>query len=271
MQREQPKPTAAKPTRPTIQSKYNLYNGYNNKNRFPQNTPVTGKDICTSSPCHDEALVIKSQMNERVDPCDDFYEFACGSFQRQHTIGRDETEVTHFSILRDKVAAQLRPLFEERIERYEAKPFQLVKTMYKSCMNTALIESRGFQPLLNAIDEVGGWPVLDGDAWQSHDEYKWENFVVWYREMGFGLDYFMKVSVEPDLRNVGKRYITIGEPSLGVADHVMKRGLNEPVVNAYYEFMIETAVLMGADRTRAKKEMLDAVNFEINLAKVRKT
>lgn len=247
--------------KPSIQDNY-VYNTY--KNKIPETSPT---EVCSTSSCVDEAKDVKNMMNEKIDPCDDFYQFACGGFVHQHNIARDQVEVTHFSILRDRVATQLRTLFEERIQRNEAKPFQLVKTMYKSCMNERLIESQGFQPLFQVLDEVGGWAVLLGDNWQPQEEFKWENFVVWYRELGLGLDYFMKISIEPDLQNVGKRFITIGEPGLGVSDQLLKRGLNEPIVNAYYEFMVETAVLMGADRTRAKKEMLDVANFEINMAK----
>ena len=77
---------------------------------------------------------------------------------------------------------------------------------------------------------------------------------------------FMSITLQPDMKNVGKRYITIGEPALGLSDQVMKRGLNEPIVNSYYQYMVDMAVMLGADRSTAKKEMLDAVNFEIGMA-----
>ncbi|CAL8117858.1 unnamed protein product [Orchesella dallaii] len=228
-----------------------------------------GKEVCMSEACGSEAWNIKSQMDEKVDPCDDFHAFACGGFARNTRIEKDQTEVTQFTILRDKVASQLRVLFEENISPREAKPFALAKKMYKSCMNTGLIERLGFQPLKKVLKELGGWPVLLGNEWRSAPDswQKWENLVVWFKELGLNLDYFMRISVEQDLQNVEKRYITIGEPALNINDEVMKRGLNEPVVNAYYKYMVEMAVQMGAGREQAKREMLDAANFEINMAK----
>lgn len=44
--------------------------------------------------------------------------------------------------------------------------------------------------------------------------------------------------------------------------------MNETVVKAYYQYMVDTAVLFGAEKTRAEKEMMDALQFEIALANV---
>lgn len=47
------------------------------------------------------------------------------------------------------------------------------------------------------------------------------------------------------------------------------RGLEDEVVKAYYDYMVDTAVLLGAERPRAEKEMLAALQFEAALANVR--
>lgn len=49
----------------------------------------------------------------------------------------------------------------------------------------------------------------------------------------------------------------------------MLRGLDDPVVQAYYDYMVDLAVLFGADRERAKEEYLSVLEFETNVANVR--
>lgn len=48
----------------------------------------------------------------------------------------------------------------------------------------------------------------------------------------------------------------------------MIRGLKEKIVNAYYKYMVDIAVVLGADKKRAEKELKEMLNFEIALAKV---
>lgn len=45
--------------------------------------------------------------------------------------------------------------------------------------------------------------------------------------------------------------------------------MNDTNVKAYLELMVDVAVMFGANRTRAEKEMTDVLKFEIELAKVK--
>lgn len=46
------------------------------------------------------------------------------------------------------------------------------------------------------------------------------------------------------------------------------KGLDEKIVSAYYRYMVDIAVLFGADRQRAVKELKESLDFEISLAKI---
>lgn len=58
------------------------------------------------------------------------------------------------------------------------------------------------------------------------------------------------------------------EPTLGLSREFLLRGLNDSVVQAYYHYMVDMAIIFGANITRAKEELLDVLEFESNLANV---
>lgn len=57
---------------------------------------------------------------------------------------------------------------------------------------------------------------------------------------------------------------------MGISREFLLRGINDSVVTAYYDYMVDMAVIFGADRETAKDEMMDALEFEISLANVNK-
>lgn len=48
----------------------------------------------------------------------------------------------------------------------------------------------------------------------------------------------------------------------------LKKGFNDTAVKAGYDYLVELAVLFGADRTAAIAEMREVAEFEIEFAKV---
>ena len=50
-----------------------------------------------------KATRLTSAMNDDVDPCEDFYEFACGTWIKKHVIPEDRSSLSQFGVLRDDV------------------------------------------------------------------------------------------------------------------------------------------------------------------------
>ena len=128
------------------------------------------------------------KLDETADPCDDFYQFACGSFIEETVIPDDRTRTSMFSILGDKLDVQVRGLLEGEIKASDPKPFQMAKSVFQSCMDKETIEVKkeqcfedednvcfqaaGLEPLKVILKKLGGWPLLEGPAW-NEEGYKW--------------------------------------------------------------------------------------------------
>lgn len=82
-------------------------------------------------------------MDESVNPCEDFYEFACGEYLRKTDIPEDKSSLTSFSIIQDEVDKQLEKILTEEPQQNETKPFKLAKIFTKTCLDEATLNERG--------------------------------------------------------------------------------------------------------------------------------
>lgn len=74
-------------------------------------------------------------MDNNIDPCDDFFEFACGNFKKKTIIPDDENNVQSLSTDKNYAQLRFRTIFEEPSKPNDPRPFKLIKTFYESCMN----------------------------------------------------------------------------------------------------------------------------------------
>ncbi|NP_001036959.1 neutral endopeptidase 24.11 [Bombyx mori] len=224
-------------------------------------------ETCSAPGCIHTASRLLLNMDEKVDPCDNFYDFACGSFLKNTRIPGDKTSVNTFSIITDQLQEQIRSLLDEPVTPEEPRPFVLAKTLYQACMNRTAIEARGVQPLLDMLKRLGGWPVLDGQSWDENS-FSWEQSVYKFRDAGYSVDYFLDFSISVDVKNSTRRVIDLDQASLGLSREYLNRGFSDKLVQAYYEYMVDIAILLGADKTKATEELKESLQFEMKLANI---
>lgn len=107
------------------------------KNKFKDNKKED--NICLTPGCVHSASKMLEQMDQAVEPCDDFYSFACGQYVEDTIIPDDKVSVNAFSVISDKLQEQLRTIITAPIEESEIEPFKMVKKLYLACMNKSKI------------------------------------------------------------------------------------------------------------------------------------
>ena len=74
-------------------------------------------------------------MDQTADPCVDFFQFACGSWNRKHIIPEDRSSISTFEVLADQLQIILKGILEEGPNSQDNNSTLKAKYFYHSCMN----------------------------------------------------------------------------------------------------------------------------------------
>lgn len=70
-----------------------------------------------------------------MDPCEDFYNFACGGWINKHPIPQSQSFWDQLSLLREELLQDLRLLLEEPDVETDLEPVKMARTLYRTCMD----------------------------------------------------------------------------------------------------------------------------------------
>ena len=76
---------------------------------------------------------MRANMNSSRDPCDNFYEYACGNFKVNHKIPDDKSRYVSFDIISDEVEEILVAQLSKPGPSGEVRPRAFIRQFYQKC------------------------------------------------------------------------------------------------------------------------------------------
>lgn len=163
--------------------------------------------LCLEPGCVHAASNMLAKMDLNVNPCENFFDFACGRYVEETVVPDDQTSSNTFETMRSDLKEKVRLILDDEIRDSDIPPFKATKQLFRTCMNKTAIELLEKKPLLELLKSLGGSPILD-PSWDEK-KFTWDGLTKRFRMMGISVDYLFDFSVTADLYNSSFRIIEV--------------------------------------------------------------
>ncbi|XP_033204021.1 neprilysin [Bombus vancouverensis nearcticus] len=221
--------------------------------------------ICETAHCHEIAKRIQQNIDTTVNPCENFYQYACGSWGKNNPVPEGRDTWSDNNIVFDKSKKRIKELLEEHISSTDIPPVRMVKEFYRSCMNVDAIEKRGFEPIQGILNRTGGWPMaMPINEW---DEMPWQKIDKEYiSSMECEAFYSVGYGIDPNNR---KRYILRIDPVIDNPPSKRRDPIEAYMADITY--IANTSARQSGytlDENQLTSDVTEMVHFELLLTEI---
>jgi putative endopeptidase len=209
---------------------------------------------------HELRVFDPSLVDRSIDPCQNFYRFACNNWFKRNPLPADQASYGRYTELYELNRIHLRQILEQAaIASPNRTPNeQKIGDEYASCMDLASINKRGLAPLepelarINALQSTAGLPAL-----LAHFH-------------AIGVDAFFAMGSNPDFANSSSVIAFYVAGGLGLPERDYYTRMDPKSVQQrqlYVQHVRNIFVLAGEPDAKAKQDAQTVLALETRLAK----
>ncbi|XP_077785818.1 endothelin-converting enzyme 2 isoform X3 [Podarcis muralis] len=217
---------------------------------------------CLTEACIIVAGKILEALDREINPCDDFYQYACGGWIKRNPLPDGRSKWSTFNSIWDQNQAIMKHLLENATFNSSSEAERKTQRYYLSCLKEQKIEELGSQPLMELIEKIGGWNITG--PWNQ------SNFMEVLKLVSgtYRASPFFTVFVGADSKSSNSNIIQLDQSGLFLPsrDYYLNKTANEKVLAAYLDYMVELGMLLGGARASTEEQMQQVLDLETELA-----
>lgn len=200
----------------------------------------------------------RENLDESISPRTDFYQYACGGWQKNNPLKPEYSRYGSFDVLAENNLIQLHDLVEGlRGQKHEKGSIsQKIGDLYSMGMDSARRNKEGAKPILADLKRINSAKRADFSALISC--------------MHQFSSPFFGIGVMGDLQNSDMNILYWGQAGMGLGDkdyYLENDEQTKKIREAYCKYIADVCVLSGYSKKDAERVVANVMDIETELAK----